>query len=63
MALMNAPAGNRDKAFAWLERAFEERSVNMPFLKVHPLLETLRSDPKFQDLVRRVGFPDHGSPK
>ncbi len=58
MALMNAPAGNRDKAFAWLERAFEERSVNMPFLKVHPLLETLRSDPRFQDLVRRVGFLD-----
>jgi hypothetical protein len=55
---MNAPAGNRDKAFAWLERAFEERSVNMPFLKVHPLLETLRSDPRFQNLVRRVGFPD-----
>lgn len=63
MALMNAQAGNRDKAFIWLERAFEERSVNMPFLKVHPLLETLRSDPRFQDLVRRVGFPDHGSPK
>ena len=59
MALMNAQAGNRDKAFAWLERAFEERSVNMPFLKVHPLLETLHSDPRFQDLVRRVGFPDH----
>ena len=59
MALMNASAGNRDKAFAWLERAFEERSVNMPFLKVHPLLEPLHSDPRFQNLVRRVGFPDH----
>ena len=59
MALMNAPAGNRDKAFAWLERAFEERSVNIPFLKVHPLLDTLHSDPRFQNLVRRVGFPDH----
>ena len=59
MALMNAPAGNRDKAFAWLEKAFEERSVNMPFLKVHPLLEPLHSDPRFQDLVRRVDFPDH----
>ena len=59
MALMNAPTGNRDKAFAWLERAFEERSVNIPFLKVHPQLDTLRSDPRFQNLVRRVGFPDH----
>lgn len=59
MALMNAPTGNRDKAFAWLERAFEERSVNMPFLKVHPQLDTLHSDPRFQKLVRRVGFPDY----
>ena len=59
MALMIASTGDRDKAFAWLERAFEERSVNMPFLKVHPLLDTLHSDPRFQDLVRRVGFPDH----
>jgi TolB-like protein len=59
MALMNAPTGNRDKAFAWLERAFEERSVNIPFLKVHPVLDTLHSDPRFQNLVRRVGFPDH----
>jgi adenylate cyclase len=59
MALMIAPTGNREKAFAWLERAFEERSVNIPFLKVHPLLDTLHSDPRFQNLVRRVGFPDH----
>jgi tetratricopeptide (TPR) repeat protein len=58
MAIMIAPTGNRDKAFVWLERAFEERSVNMPFLKVHPQLETLHSDARFQDLVRRVGFPD-----
>jgi adenylate cyclase len=58
MAIMIAPTGNRDKAFVWLERAFEERSVNMPFLKVHPQLETLHSDARFQELVRRVGFPD-----
>jgi TolB-like protein/Tfp pilus assembly protein PilF len=57
MALMNASAGNRDRAFEWLEIAFKERSCNMPFLKIHPILEPLRSDPRFQALVRRVGLP------
>jgi adenylate cyclase len=58
MAIMIAPTGNRDLAFAWLETGIRERSVNMPFLKVHPHLDTLRSDPRFPDLLRRVGFPD-----
>jgi TolB-like protein/Tfp pilus assembly protein PilF len=57
MALMNAGAGNRDRAFEWLEIAFKERSCNMPFLKIHPILEPLRSDPRFQALVQRVGLP------
>ncbi len=59
MALMNAPPGNSDRAFDWLEKAYKERSVNMPFLLIHPLLDTLRSDRRFEDLVRRVGFPGH----
>jgi hypothetical protein len=57
MALMIAPTGNRDKTFEWLERGYNGRSPNMPFLKVHPILEDLRPDPSFKDLVRRVGFP------
>jgi tetratricopeptide (TPR) repeat protein len=57
MATMNAGVGNRDRAFEWLEIAFKERSTNMPFLKIHPILEGLRSDPRFQALVHRVGLP------
>jgi len=57
MAMLIAPTGNREKAFDWLERAYQARSPNMPWLKVHPNLENLRTDPRFQDLVRRVGFP------
>ncbi len=57
MAIMNAAAGDRGRAFEWLEFAFKERSSNMPFLKIHPILEGLRPDPRFQALVRRVGFP------
>jgi tetratricopeptide (TPR) repeat protein len=57
MAIMIAPTGNRDKTFDWLEKGYQARSPNMPWLKVHPNLENLRTDPRFQDLVRRVGFP------
>jgi TolB-like protein/DNA-binding SARP family transcriptional activator len=47
-----------DQAFKWLERAYEERSFSMLMsLKAEPRLDALRSDPRFQDLVRRVGLP------
>ena len=46
-----------DQAFKWLEKACEERSSSMLMsLKADPKLDTLRSDPRFQDLVRRVGL-------
>jgi TolB-like protein/DNA-binding winged helix-turn-helix (wHTH) protein len=48
---------DRDKAFAFLEKAYEERSAWMAELKVAPLLDPLRDDPRFADLVRRVGLP------
>jgi tetratricopeptide (TPR) repeat protein len=51
-----------DQAFKWLERAYEERSFSMLMsLKAEPRLDTLRSDPRFQDLVRRVGLPPWAS--
>jgi len=47
-----------DQAFAWLERAFKHRSTWLTYLKVEPQLDPLRSDPRFQNLLRRVGLPD-----
>ncbi len=47
----------RDKTLAWLERGFKERDPKMVFLKVEPKWNNLRGDPRFQDLLRRVGFP------
>ncbi|MGH9949356.1 MAG: winged helix-turn-helix domain-containing protein [Pyrinomonadaceae bacterium] len=47
----------RDKTFVWLERAFNERDARMLFLSVEPKWNDLRPDPRFQDLVRRVGSP------
>ena len=49
--------GKRDEAFGWLEKAYEARSICMAWLRVDPRLDPLRSDPRFQDLVRRVGLP------
>jgi TolB-like protein/DNA-binding winged helix-turn-helix (wHTH) protein len=46
-----------DKFFEWLERAFAERSYWLVFLDIEIKYDTVRSDPRFQDLIRRLGFP------
>ena len=48
--------GDNDEAFAWLERASEEQSNILIYIKVFPLFDPLRNDPRFEDLVRRVGL-------
>ncbi len=48
-------AGDRDRAFEWLEKAYAERNRNMPYVALH--FESLRSDPRYQDLVHRMGLP------
>ena len=49
--------GDKDQAFAWMEKSYQERSNFMVYLKTVPLLDPLRSDPRFAELVRRVGLP------
>ena len=48
--------GDKDQAFIWLERAYEEKSNILLFLKTHPHFDPIRSDPRFADLLRRVGL-------
>ena len=48
--------GDKDKAFAWLEKAYEARSSWMPSLKAEPKFDSLRSDTRFNSLLQRVGF-------
>jgi serine/threonine-protein kinase len=50
-----AGLGDKDQAFQWLERCFQDRAWEITYIKVDPLMDTLRSDPRFADLVRRVG--------
>lgn len=49
--------GDKDQMFAWLEKSYQERSNFIAYLKVYPLLDSYHSDPRFVDLVRRVGLP------
>jgi hypothetical protein len=48
--------GVRDQAFQWFEKGYQDRAFDLAFLRVDPLLDNLRSDPCFADLVRRVGL-------
>ena len=48
--------GDRDQALAWLEKAYQERSHRILVLKSEPRFDSLRSDPRYQDLLRRIGF-------
>ena len=57
MAALNARVGNNQQALAWLERAYQARDVGVSSLKVDPIFDSLRSDPKFIDLIRQIGFP------
>jgi len=54
-ALLYAGLGEKDQAFQSLERGYQDRASDMPYLKVDPLIDSLRSDPRFADLLRRVG--------
>jgi eukaryotic-like serine/threonine-protein kinase len=55
-AIIAANLGDSDQAFAWLDKAYQERSGWMPWLKHEPLLDFLRQDARFNDLLRRVGL-------
>jgi tetratricopeptide (TPR) repeat protein len=58
IATIYAGLGNKDKAFEFLEKAYQERSPDIPyFLKADLRIDTLRSDARFQDVMRRVGLP------
>jgi serine/threonine protein kinase/tetratricopeptide (TPR) repeat protein len=58
IASVHARLGEKDAAFEWLEKAFEEHASFLVYLKVHPLFDVLRDDPRFDALVKRIGIPD-----
>lgn len=50
--------GEMDKAFRWLEVAYELHSAWLPWIRVDPILKPLRDDPRFKDLLRRMNLPE-----
>jgi hypothetical protein len=57
IAIMYADLGDKDQAFRWLNTAYQEREEGMLRLKTDFALDPLRSDPRFAELVRKVGLP------
>jgi serine/threonine protein kinase/Tfp pilus assembly protein PilF len=57
LAILYGALGDKEKAFQTLERAFAEHDLQLQFLKVDPAYDPLRDDPRFSDLIRRVGLP------
>jgi len=56
IAVIHLGLGEKDQAFDWIERAYEDRSAWLVYLKVDPLFDPLRGDPRLADLLRRVGL-------
>ncbi|HEX8817647.1 MAG TPA: protein kinase [Terriglobales bacterium] len=57
IAGLYAELGDKDQAFRWLDTAYQERDEGLLALKTDFLLDAIRSDPRFAELVRKVGLP------
>jgi hypothetical protein len=55
-ACMAAQAGDKDKALEYLEKSSQRREWGMGYLRIDPSLDVLRGDPRFDELVKRVGL-------
>ncbi len=58
IAMLYAQMREIDTAFKWLDKAYQEHEVEMYWLKVEPPFEPLRSDPRWQEMLDKVGFPE-----
>ena len=58
MASLYLSLGEKERALAWLERGYEQRDTWFMQLKAWPWFDSLRSDRQFQDILRRIHFPE-----
>ena len=56
VAQVSAKMGDKDMAFEWLEKAYAERLPSLVYLNTHPVWDSLRQDPRFTGLVKRIGL-------
>ena len=57
IALIYTALGQKDAAFEWLQKAVNERSTFLVYSKWEPRLDPLRSDPRFGQILKKIGFP------
>lgn len=57
IAIVDSGLGRKDEAFAWLDRAYRNRSSELPEVKTEQMFLNLREDPRFHDLLQRIGLP------
>jgi len=57
LATIYAGLGDKDEGFRMLEKGYEQHSASMPYLTVDPFWDGMRSDPRYADLLRRMGLP------
>ena len=58
IAALHASLGDADEAFRWLDVAVAEGATGLIFLRVHPRLDPIRDDPRYRDMLRKVGFEE-----
>ena len=56
VAVIHLALGEKEQAFDWMQKAYDDRSAWLVYLKVDPLFDSVRADPRFTDLLRRVGL-------
>jgi len=56
IAIIHVGLGEKDRAFEWLEKACQDHSDELIYLKVEPMFDPLRSDPRFEALLKKIGL-------
>jgi TolB-like protein/Tfp pilus assembly protein PilF/tRNA A-37 threonylcarbamoyl transferase component Bud32 len=56
-AIVYTGMGDKDRAFVWLDKAYDERSSDLPWIKADPRMDPLRSDARYKELLLRLGLP------
>ena len=52
-----AQRNDKEEAFAWMQRAYDAHDDRLMYLKINPLLEKIRADPRHAALVKKMGLP------
>ena len=56
LSMLHAGLGDPEQALSWLEKAYEERSDGLTWINVEPMFDGLRTHPRFQELVKKMGL-------